>query len=288
MELDYVGPLPGGEEGGKRPLKDERLQSHKYPPSSVVGHALVVSAPCRDDHGENYLARLELMGQRTPSVLLVDDHAVIAEPLKLALAAYGFNQVQAVDTRDLTLKAVTATARQVNAEIVLLDLHLGGHQVGVPMIAPLRDMGARVVLFTASKDPRLMAAGLRAGAEAVIDKAMAFDKLVAVLVDLAGGRELMPTEERTALIEAFEQQFAGEDQLRRPFETLTDREGQVLRRLIDGDSPKQIAQDDGVSVKTVRGHIERILEKLGVNSQREALALARAAQWPVGDAPGEA
>ena len=220
------------------------------------------------------------MGDRSASVLLVDDHAMIAEPLKLALQAHGFEQVRAVDPQDLDLDSVVRSAREVEASIVLLDLHLGGQQVGVPMIPPLIETGAKVVLFTASKDPRLIAAGLRSGAEAVIDKAMAFHRLVAVLVDLAAGNELMPAEEREALIEAFEGQFREQDERLEPFAALTEREAQVLRRLIEGDAPKQIARAEGISVSTVRGHIERILDKLDVSSQREALALARAAGWP--------
>lgn len=227
-----------------------------------------------------------VMAGSTPSVLLVDDHAVFAEPLKMALATHGFDRVKAMDTNDLSLSTVLSTAGDVEAEIVLLDLHLGERQLSVPMIAPLVRTGARVVLFTASTDPRLIAAGLRAGAEAVIDKAMAFNRLVAVLVELAAGRELMPPEEREALIEAFEQQYKDQDDRRGPFAALTEREAHVLQRLIEGDSPKQIAREGGISVSTVRGHIERIFGKLKVNSQREALALARAAGWPGGSDPG--
>lgn len=213
------------------------------------------------------------------SVLLVDDHSVIAEPLKMALGVHGFDRVFSVSD-DLRPESVVATARDVEAGIVLLDLHLGEHQVGVPMIGPLRAMGAKVVLFTASRDPRLIAGGLRAGAEAVIDKAMAFNRLVAVLVELADGRELMPPDEREALIGAFEDQFRDEDERRAPFAKLTEREAHVLRRLIAGDAPKDIARTDGIKLSTVRGHLERIFAKLGVPGQREAIVAARDAGWP--------
>lgn len=213
------------------------------------------------------------------SVLLVDDHGVIAEPLKMALGVHGFDRVWSI-AEGLNPDRVIAAAREVDAGIVLLDLHLGDDQVGVPMIGPLVEMGARVVLFTASKDPRLIAAGLRAGAEAVIDKAMAFDRLVSVLVDLADGRELMPPDEREALIAAFEKQFADEDSRRARFATLTEREAEVLKRLIAGAGPKQIAREDRLSLSTVRGHLRNIFAKLAVEGQREAIVAAREARWP--------
>lgn len=219
------------------------------------------------------------MAPMSVPILLVDDHGVIAEPLKLALGAYGFDRVSSI-AEDLYPDRVLAAAREVDAGIILLDLHLGDDQLGVPLIGPLIDMGAKVVLFTASRDPRLIAAGLRAGAEAVIDKAMAFDRLVSVLADLAGGRELMPPEEREALISALEVQFEDEDRLRATFASLSEREAHVLKRIMAGDSPKAIARADGLSLSTVRGHLRNIFSKLGVEGQREAIVAAHEARWP--------
>lgn len=214
------------------------------------------------------------------SVLLVDDHAVIAVPLKMALEASGFGPVVTADPDDLSPEAVLAAATSLRPHIVLLDLHLGRDQLGLPMIDPLIQLGAKVILFTATTDPRLIARSLRAGALAVIDKATPFHRLVAALGQLAAGQPLMADDERDALLEALEANFAEEDARRRPFEALTGREGQVLRLLIDGRSPKEIARVEAISLSTVRGHIDRALSKLGVRSQREALALARAAGWP--------
>ncbi|HVE47702.1 MAG TPA: response regulator transcription factor [Acidimicrobiales bacterium] len=217
---------------------------------------------------------------KTPSVLLVDDHEVIAVPLTMALEASGFGPVVAVPVDDLSPEAVMAKAGALRPDIVLLDLHLGGDRLGLPMIDPLVGLGAKVVLFTASNDPLLLARGLRAGAEAVIDKAMPFHRLVGALTELAAGTPLMSTEEREALLDVLEAHLAQEEALLKPFTTLTPREAQVLRDLIDGQSPKQIARREGISVSTVRGHIDRVLGKLGASSQREALAMARAASWP--------
>ena len=220
------------------------------------------------------------MADTGTSILLVDDHAVIVAPLAMALASAGFQRVVAADTDDLSPEAVLATAGSVQPDIVLLDLHLGTGQVGLPMVEPLVALGAKVVLFTASQDPVLIATGLRSGAEAVIDKATPFHRLVAALGELAAGKALMADDEREALVEALELHQSEARQRHRPFEALTEREAQVLRRLIEGDSPKQIARGEGISVATVRGHIQRVLSKLGVSSQREALALARATGWP--------
>ncbi len=54
----------------------------------------------------------------------------------------------------------------------------------------------------------------------------------------------------------------------------------MLAALVAGKAPKTIAHTSGTSVSTVRGHIQRVLAKLDVSSQREALAMARHAGWP--------
>lgn len=214
------------------------------------------------------------------SVLLVDDHAVIAEPLMMALESSGFGPVVAADVDDLSPEAVLAVAGSMRPDIVLLDIHLGSDRLSLPMVPLLVELGAKVILFTAMNDPRLLAEGLRGGAEAVIDKALPFHKLVASLTGLAAGTPMMTPDEREALLELLEAHFAEEEARLQPFRALTGREVQVLGLLIDGRSPKEIARSEGISVSTVRGHIDRVLAKLGVGSQREALHLARAAGWP--------
>ena len=214
------------------------------------------------------------------SVLLVDDHAVIAVPLMMALESSGFGPVVAADVDDLSEEAVLAIADSLRPDIVLLDIHLGGDRLSLPMVPSLVTLGAKVILFTALNDPRLLAKGLRAGAEAVIDKALPFHKLVAALAGLAAGKPIMTADEREALLELLEAHLAEEEARLKPFRTLTAREVQVLGLLIDGRSPKEIARSEGISVSTVRGHIDHVLAKLGVGSQREALALAREAVWP--------
>ena len=228
------------------------------------------------------------MAAAKASILIVDDHAVIAASMAMALRSQGFEPVVAVDADDLSVERVVDTARSFKPDIVMLDLFLGGDRLGVPMIAPLVELGAKVLLFTASTEPRFIVASLRAGAEAVLNKAMSLDKVVRTLDILAAGGELMPGEEREALIEALDEAFAPEQERLRPFDALTEREAHVLRRLIDGDSPKQIARKEGVSLSTVRSHVEGIFRKLEVNSQREALARARAAGWPPDPAAGRA
>lgn len=220
-----------------------------------------------------------LMVTKGALILIVDDHAVIASAMAMALDANGLGPAVVVGSSDLSIEAVLATARSCEPEIVMLDLYLGQEQLSLPMIPLLRESGAMVVLFTSSTDPRLLSSGLRLGVEAIVDKATSFDEVLRTIEQLRANRFVMTAEERQETLDSLERGFSEDDARRRPFELLTRREAEVLQRLIVGDAPKQIAHSEGISVSTVRGHIERILHKLGVSNQREALALARAANW---------
>ena len=66
---------------------------------------------------------------------------------------------------------------------------------------------------------------------------------------------------------------------------LTEREQVVLAELIEGHCAEDIAKAAFVSISTVRSQIKAILQKLGVNSQLAAVAMARRAGWSLESAP---
>jgi DNA-binding NarL/FixJ family response regulator len=220
------------------------------------------------------------------SILIVEDHPVLATSMAIALEAQGIGRVQVAAQEHLDPEAVLAAAEEARPDIVLLDLHLGDDRVATPLVAPLRQWAGHVVILTGSHDLARLGECLRAGAEAVLDKAMPFDRLVNALQRLGAGERLMEAEEREALIAELDRRDHERHDRLAPFERLTEREAEVLRLLIDGRSPKEIARAGGISVSTVRGHIQRVLHKLDVSNQRAALALARHAGWPP-DEPSE-
>jgi DNA-binding NarL/FixJ family response regulator len=210
-------------------------------------------------------------------LLIVDDHEVLTEALALALRLQGFEHVAVAD--DLTTDGVLEAAVKAEADIVLLDLHLGGSGSGVALIAPLVAWGARVLILTAEQAPHLLAECLEAGATGLFDKVQSFDHLAHLISDAAEGRTVLQPAARDQLVAALRQHRADETARVQAFSHLTPRENDVLRSLLDGRSADEIAAAESVSLSTVRGHIRLILQKLGVNSQLAAVVLAHRAGW---------
>jgi DNA-binding NarL/FixJ family response regulator len=215
-----------------------------------------------------------------PTILVVDAHALLASSLSMSLRHCGFQRVATVDPEDLEAGGNGMPVHLVTGDIVLMGLLYGDGRTALPLIAPLARTGCRVIVMTKDQALPLARECLERGAETVLDKDMSFERLVEVLRRLIAGERAMTEEERAALLQSVELHEAAGRVLLQPFETLTEREAEVLANLVVGAAPKQIAHAKDISVSTVRGHIQRVLSKLGVSSQREALAMARHAGWP--------
>lgn len=211
------------------------------------------------------------------SVLIVEDHDLLAQSLVFALRAEGVN---AETVKPTTTEVILETAEDLKPTVVLLDLDLGG-EVGssVPLIAPLASFGAQVMMVTGVTDRVRLAECLEAGATGLIDKSTPFENLVQSVQEVVDLGTLIPPVQRQELLaELRRQRTAAREQLA-PFERLTSREQHVLVGLMEGKSAEKIAEESFVSLATVRSQIRAILLKLDVNSQLAAVAAARRAGW---------
>lgn len=215
-------------------------------------------------------------GGGASGVLIVDDHQALAEALADTLRSHGFSPVEVATAYDHD--SVVGAARRLAPATVLLDLYLGEAN-SLPMIEPLVSAGATVLLFTAAVDPRVLGRAVAFGAAGVVNKAVSLEELVATVKRARSGAAVMPAAEREALLAVARRLESDERRRREPFERLSDREAVVLRHLLAGRAPKDIARAEGVSVATVRSQIRTMFAKLGVNAEREAIALARSAEW---------
>lgn len=213
-------------------------------------------------------------------ILLVDDHVVIIHAMAQALRNAGFGEVSYVSPGELDVAGVLAAADRFRPDIALVDLNLGVDRSGLPIIGPLVGRGVAVVSFSAKDEELVIAQCLEAGAVGFLNKAESFDVVVDYVTKVAEGETVVPTARRAELLARLREHRAAADKRLRAFEELSPREGAVLKALLLGRSPQDIAEEQYVSVKTVRSQIESIYRKLGVRSQLAAVALAREVGWP--------
>ncbi|MDH3730670.1 MAG: response regulator transcription factor [Acidimicrobiia bacterium] len=213
---------------------------------------------------------------RITSVLVVDDHELLANMLASSLEDAGFEVGVATGCRTVDAVAVAAEFRP---DVCLLDLDLGPAGDGRLLISQLSSLGCEVILVTGSRDEAAIGEGLEGGAFGVMTKDAPFESIVEAVVAAADGRSDAFANSRSRFLAALRQQRSGLQERLAPFERLTSREREVLAELGRGSSAAAIAEASYVSLSTVRSQIRSVLTKLGVSSQLAAVALAHEAGW---------
>jgi DNA-binding NarL/FixJ family response regulator len=212
----------------------------------------------------------------TLRLAIVDDHGLLAESLAWALNRQDFETTIVTPT---TETEVLVRLREVQPDVVLLDLHLGPIGNAVPLIEPLIEWGARVIVMTGETSRAAWGECVEAGAAAVVTKTAPFDVLLDRIARLASGSDALDRTERLELLEALRVARQHERVRLDPFRHLSARESEVLYDLMQGKNAETIAESSFVSVTTVRTHIRSILRKLDVSSQLAAVAMATRAGW---------
>ena len=185
-------------------------------------------------------------------VLLVDDHAVVRQGLRLLLGSHPDMEVVG-DAEDGDTAVRLAT--RLRPDVILLDLLMPGMD-GIETIRRLKQEKApgEVLVLTASLDDQLVKGALAAGARGYALKVSRPSDLVDAVRRVARGEEALDPAAARVLV----QQLRGRD----PLGALTPREREVFEALARGLGNPQIASALHVSEATVRTHIASVLEKL--------------------------
>jgi DNA-binding NarL/FixJ family response regulator len=199
-----------------------------------------------------------------PSVLLADDHVIVAQGLARILGG-DFDVVGIVSDG----AALVAEARRLRPDVIVSDLSMPG-MGGLDALRTLRAEGntAKVVFLTMHADPILAGEALRAGAAGYVLKQSAGDELAEGLRDvLTGGVYLSPriASAVAAALAAPQRQDAA---------ALTARQRQVLELVVAGNSMKQIAAALKLSPRTVETHKYEMMQTLGVETTAELIHYA--------------
>ncbi|MFE1587340.1 response regulator [Streptomyces sp. NPDC058737] len=198
-------------------------------------------------------------------ILVCDDHVVVrAGLLALLDSAPGIEVVGEAGTGEEAL----ALAARLAPDVVLMDLQLGAGIDGVETTRRLTTGTGRVphvlVLTTYDTDADITRA-IEAGATGYLLKAERPEELFAAIHAAAQGRTALsgPVAGRVMA------------NLRKPRPALTDRERDILAQLATGLGNREIARALFISEATVKTHLRRIYDKLGVDTRAGAVAVAK-------------
>jgi NarL family two-component system response regulator LiaR len=196
-------------------------------------------------------------------VLIADDHAVVREGLRAFLQLQ--DGLEVVGEAADGVEAVEQ-AERLAPDVVLMDLVMPRLD-GVGAMQQLR--GTKVIVLTSFLDDERLMPAIQAGAAGYLLKDVEPAELVrAVRLAHAGEAMISPTAAARLLDALADGRPAA---ARAP---LTRREHEVLELIARGYANKRIALELGISEKTVKAHVGRLLAKLGVADRTQAALLA--------------
>jgi DNA-binding NarL/FixJ family response regulator len=204
-------------------------------------------------------------------VLLADDEDMVRSGFRLVLVREPDIEVvgEAVDGAQ-----VVSEAGRLRPDVVLMDIRM-------PMMDGIEatrqiaagDSGARVIVLTTFDEDAYVYGALRAGASGFLLKYAPADELVRAIRIVAGGEAMLAPAVTRRVIEQFARRAPDANAGAR-IARLSPRERDVLRLVARGHTNAEIAAELVVSPATVKTHVARTLEKLGVRDRVQATALA--------------
>lgn len=195
-------------------------------------------------------------------VLVADDHAIVRRGLKLILSEE-FERLIVGEAQDGT--ELIEQIEKDDWQVVVLDITMPGRS-GLDLLKEIKRLRPRlpVLILSMHSEDQFALRAFRAGAAGYMNKENAPEELVkAIKKVLAGGKYVSAALAET-LVSGLEA-----DTDKPAYESLSDREYQVLRMIASGKTVKEIAEELALSMKTISTYRTRILEKLRMKTNAE-------------------
>lgn len=200
----------------------------------------------------------------TIRIMLVDDHAVVRSGLSAFLMVNP--DLELVGEAEDGQQAVTR-ASLLQPDVILMDLMMPVMDGIAATQAIKRQYPAiQIIALTSFQEDELVQGALKAGAVGYLMKDVTARELAAAIRAAKAGKMTLSPEATQALVRAAQQA--------RETETLTDRELDVLKLMVEGLNNAEIADRLVVSLSTIKYHISNILGKLGVDNRVAAVTMA--------------
>jgi DNA-binding NarL/FixJ family response regulator len=193
--------------------------------------------------------------------LIVDDHEVVREGLRLSLSRAP--HIRVIGEAPDGDQAISLVERR-KPDVVIMDVRMPGMD-GLEATKQIMQKvpDTSVLIFTAFSERSLLARGLESGAKGYILKEAPHETLLRAVERVARGEGYVDP----ALMPAF---LSGKDQA----DMLTPREREILQLLADGMSNADVAAKLFISQETVKSHVRHILTKLEADTRTHAVAIA--------------
>jgi two-component system, NarL family, response regulator NreC len=208
------------------------------------------------------------MSEHRARILLVDDHRVLRDGLRILLE--GEPDLEVVGEADTAAQGLEL-ARSLAPDVVVMDLALPD-QSGLEAIRTIRREGleCRIVVLSMHDRREFVIQAIEAGCDGFVPKSSTHTSLLRAIRVVLGGQQYLHPTAATAVVESMTMGAAEREQ----FAQLSTREQEVLRLTAVGYTGREIGQRLSISPKTAETYRQRAMEKLGLVHRAEVTKFA--------------
>ena len=201
------------------------------------------------------------------NILIVDDHIIVREGLRRIIE----------ETKEIKVGAEAATGKealeiihQEKFDLVLLDISMPKKN-GLQTLKEIRkyDKKLPILMLSMHAEEQYAMRAMKAGAAGYLTKDSAPSMLVGAIRKIHKGRKFISSEVAELLVTEI---YHNED--KQLHETLSDREFEIFKLIVRGDSSKIIADNLGISDKTVSTYRSRVMKKMDMQSTSDLIHYA--------------
>jgi DNA-binding NarL/FixJ family response regulator len=204
------------------------------------------------------------------TVLLVDDHTILREGLRMVLESQP--QIKVVGEASDGREAVDMVD-QLRPKVVVMDIAMPGlNGLDATRQIKKRWPDTRVVILTMHENQQYLTQIVRAGATGAVLKRSAGTELLTAVTAAATGHSYFSPSIASMLVDDYRARLDSED-LDNP-DILSDREREVLQLIAEGKTNQEIADSLFLSIKTVQTHRAHILRKLDAHDRTDLVKYA--------------
>jgi DNA-binding NarL/FixJ family response regulator len=203
-------------------------------------------------------------------ILLVDDHEVVRLGVRALIDRQpGLEVVGEAGT----VQDAVERARRLMPDVVVLDIRLpGGDGLDACRQIKAHRPETRIIMLTSYPDDEILFDAIASGADGYVLKEIGSDELIRALERIGRGESMLDPSVTARVFAKMRE--VREQERAHAFAELSGRDMQILARIAEGETNREIGDALHLSEKTVRNYVSNILAKLDLNSRAQAAAYA--------------
>lgn len=203
-------------------------------------------------------------------ILIADDHAILRAGIRALLQLHDDVEVvgEAADGREALIQV-----RATQPDVILMDIGMPGMD-GLAAAREIKSAqpNGRILILTQHENSEYVLPALKAGASGYVLKRAPDDSLIQAIRTVYSGGTYLDPRISNILMDDVQRRASGEPA--DPYQTLTEREREVLVLLAEGKTYQEVAETLFISVKTVDFHRANLMRKLNLHNRAELTRFA--------------